>query len=663
MKGHRLTVLAFALVAAFSSPALTNDLLVAREALRDGLWKIARAHAAKVDSPDARLVQLECLVGEEKWDELKSFLDGLKEARGDGFDYYRALARGDRAGAMAILKKTGGAEGLVEVKLYEAELLSKGGDRDGAAKLWREVAATTNVGARAFAIASLNLMDAELLRRAYAGFRFASPLRRQVGLRLGMALMRDPAQEKKGVALVRALVADAPDADGAREAFLAVIDREVAGERWKEVADDCHKAIETWPDVAKIASVQEKRGWALKRLGRSEDALEAFRLSGTLATGDDAKAVALVEEGDLLQDLGREDEAMARYRLVLEQYGETSVAQKIRPAVRLRELEAKGREEYRALKFSDAMKTFAEIVAADPARREQIAFYTVLCLYGQGRDDEAAAAVRKIVESGKDPAVRIEATLWLAKFLFNRREWKESCRLFAICSAKKDDPAFSSEALLWAARAACLDNDFNLAIGLSSDLVKRYPDSKETALALLVQGEALSGLARFDEAVLVFERAVAADGVAITDRVRAQMLRADALYALGADNPSRYAAALEAYRDVRFGGSLSPSDQIVVAFRIGRALEKLKRTDEAMDQYYSQVVLAYREGRLDGGRFTDEARAAFSRAAFRLADEYERQGRGAQAVGVLERVAGSDVPAAAEATRRIELLTSKGRFL
>lgn len=663
MKGHRLTFLAFALVAAFSSVAATNDLLVAREALRDGLWKIARAHASRVNSPEAQLVQLECLVCEEKWDELKSFLGGLQEAQGDGFDYYRALARGDRAAAMDVLRKTGTPEGLVEVKLYEAERLAKGGDRAGAEKLWREVAATTNAGARALAIASVNLMDVELLRRAYAGIRSASPLRRQVGLRLGMAQMRDPAQEKQGVALVRAIVADTPDADGAREAFLSVIDREVAGERWKEVAEDCHKAIETWPDVAKIASVQEKRGWALKRLGRSEDALEAFRLSGTLATGDEAKAVALVEEGDLLQELGRDDEAMARYRLVLKQYDGTAVARKIRPAVRLRELEAKGREEYRALKFADAMKTFAEIVEADPSRREQIAFYSVLCLYGQGRDDEAAAAVRKIVEDGKDPAVRTDATLWLAKFLFNRREWKESSRLFAVCSAKKDDPAFASEALLWAARAACLDNDFNLAIGLSSDLVKRYPYAKEASAALLVQGEALIGLARFDEAVLILERAAAAEGVAIADRVRAQMLRADALYALGADNPSRYAAALEAYRDVRFGGSLSPSDQVVVAFRIGRALEKLKRTDEAMDQYYSQVVLAYREGRLNNGRFTDEARAAFSRAAFRLADEYERQGRESQAIGVLERVAGSDVPAATEAVRRIERITSKGRFL
>lgn len=82
-----------------------------------------------------------------------------------------------------------------------------------------------------------------------------------------------------------------------------------------------------------------------------------------------------------------------------------------------------------------------------------------------------------------------------------------------------------------------------------------------------------------------------------------------------------------------------------------------------MDQYYTQVVLAYREGRLAGEHFSDEVRAVFSKSAFRLADEYESRGQDRQAIGVLELVAESDVPAAAEAVRRIDRMRSKGRFL
>ena len=178
-----------------------------------------------------------------------------------------------------------------------------------------------------------------------------------------------------------------------------------------------------------------------------------------------------------------------------------------------------------------------------------------------------------------------------------------------------------------------------------------------------MQGEALIELARFDEAVLVLERAAAAEGASASDRLRAQTLRADALYAMGADNPSRYAAALDAYRTILFGDILSPSARLVVSFKIARALEKLKRTKEAVDQYYTQVVLAYRDGRRNQVRYDEDARAAFSRAAFRLADEYESGGDDNAALHILELVAGSDIHAAEEARRRIAKLTSKGRFL
>ena len=59
----------------------------------------------------------------------------------------------------------------------------------------------------------------------------------------------------------------------------------------------------------------------------------------------------------------------------------------------------------------------------------------------------------------------------------------------------------------------------------------------------------------------------------------------------------------------------------------------------------------------------DAARAAFSRAAFALADEYESRGRDFQAVHVLDLVVASDVPASVEAAKRIERIKRKGNFL
>ena len=218
-------------------------------------------------------------------------------------------------------------------------------------------------------------------------------------------------------------------------------------------------------------------------------------------------------------------------------------------------------------------------------------------------------------------------------------------------------------ALTWSARAAFAENDFALAIQTVTKLAERYPESPEKARGYMVQGESLIELARFDEAVLVLERAVVAEGAPTEERTRAQMLRADALFAMGADNPARYREALDAYRAVRLGESLTPAAKLSVSFKIGLTLEKLKRLDEAEDEYYAEVVLAYRQGRMKDIRFDDEARAAFSRAAFRLADEYESRGQESRAMRILELVVASDVPASKEAEKRIDRIQTKGKFL
>ena len=658
----RSSVALFGCLLSFVLTADTNELAVAKAALRDGLWSIARAHAGVIDTDEAKLVVLESLAGEKKWTEIAERLKGWKGPKGDGFDYYRAVVRGDHAAALAVLKRGGSAEGLVEVRLHEAEALAAGGDRSAATAIWQEVSAGTNLSERVLALVAANLMDEALLRRAYAEVRTPG-LRRRTGLRLGMVLLRDRKSAAEGETLIRSIVKDAPDAEGAMDAYIAVAGAKVADAQWKDAMEIYRETVEIWPAAARLFAVQEGRGWAMLKLGRREEALEAFRLAGELATDDAARATVLLKEGDILSEMGQVEKALEKYRTVTEKFPKTTVAVQLKTVLKLREMEAEGRRLYGAFRFAEAMKAFDGVSEADSARRPRMNFFKVLCLYGEGRDDEAEAAVRELVASCADPVVRSEATMWLAKFLFNRREWKESGRMFAAYAETAETAESAAEALLWAARAALAENDGGLAIQLSTRLVERYPDSSFKAGALLVQGEALVDQARFDEAVLVFERAISADGVSSADRQRAQVLKADALFAMGADNPVRYQTALDAYQTVRFGGDLPASGRIVLAFKIARTLEKLKRIDEAVDQYYTQVVLAYREGRLRSERLNDEARAAFSRAGLRLADEFESRGKDRQAMNVLALLADSDVPAAEEARKRMRRISNSGRFL
>lgn len=683
------------------SPAYAGEIEVAKEALRDGLWEVARTHAAKVEGDEARLVILESYARERKWGAVLKALDDWSGADGDGFVYYRALALaetgaaaearaalgsrrftdGEYAGLVARLAArieldAGASEEALRIlrerdfavdsdsKMEAARILSENGSRREAERLWAEIAADTNASERAAVIAAVNLGDPALIRRAY-GFARSTDLRRLAGLKLGMLLIGEEETFDEGARMIRSLAKDAPDAEGAEAAFLALAERYLDRGRNAEAAEAYRDAVDIWPETAKIAAVNEGRGWALRRLGRNDEALAAFVRAEECASDDEGRATALLEQGDVLSEAGSGAEALARYRKVLEKYPKTSAGEKLEELVKMRELEARGRELFKAYRFEEAMTVFANLVAQDPSRRPRADYFKVLCLYGLGRDVEAGDLALRLSRECPDEAIRAEATLWLAKLSYNRSQWKPARELFVAYSTNSlAKPAKAAAALLWAARAAFADNDFPLAVQTVTALTERFPESSELPAAYLVQGEALIELSRFDEAVLVLERAALVEGASAESRMRARLMRADALFAMGADNPVRYREALDTYRAVLLGESMTPGLRLSVSFKIGRTLEKLKKTDDAINQYYTEVVLAYRNASdADRAGFDDEARAAFVRAAFRLADEYESRGRDLQAMNILELVVRGDVPAAEEARKRIARIQMKGKFL
>lgn len=639
-----------------------DELSIARKALRDGLWNVARSHAANVVTNDAaKLVILESWAAEGDWSAAAKALAQWPDAKGIGFDYYRAVVSGNHDEAARILASGASPAGVVEAKLYEAGKLAESGDRSAAETIWRAITSDTNATRRAFAAAAANLMDATLLRQAYKS-AMSLHERLSCALKLGQALLKTKDTADEGAHLVREAVRDSPDIDGAIDAFLAIAEADLAAGRWKNAADVYAEAVEIWPKATKRASVHDGRGWALMKLGKLEESLESFKRAEELAVDQYEKAAAALKQADVLSELGRGDEAMTKYRSVVKTYPDAPFAERIRRLVTVRENETKGREHYRNMRFEEARRAFAEVAKEDPAKRPRMEFYEVLCLYGQGADSEAAGKASRIADECSDPDVRCEAKLWLAKFKYNQRDWKSATQLFVECAKACTDPERKAEALSWAAHAALADNDLTQAITSSTELVKNHPKSPLKVGALLVQGEALIELARFDEAVFVLDSVAATPSMRPEDRVKAKIMRADALYAMGADNPSHYQTALEAYREINFGEKLSISTKIIVAFKICRTLEKLKRTKDAIDQYYTQVIIPYRSGASGRERFTDEARSAYSRAAFRIADDCESRGLDSQAVSVLNLVVQSDVPAATEAARRIERISKKGLF-
>ena len=636
-----------------------TELDLAREALRDGLYDIARRHAFRVESDEAREIAVEAYAREGKWEKV------LAMSR-EG--YYRAAAlyhlghlgaarnelkdAGDDLSLLLLaeiaLKEDKADEALthlkriqsptVDAKLVLADTLNRQGERKEAEKIWRELLPNP--------YAALNLGETDPLRTAYREATDVG-LKRRLGLRLGRELVREKSSLDEGAALIVTIVHDAPDTEGAEAACLALGEEYLADGNAAQAAKVFAEMLEVWPECAKNPKVQEGRGWAAMKLGRHEAAKEAFAKAESLFTAANDKALALVKVGDCQAQLGQGEEAMVTYRRVLADYADTPAAERIKKVVALREKEDRGRELYRSYKFSLAQQLFREIGEEDPARKPQMDFYNVLCLYGQGRDAEAEAEALKLGTSA--------SKLWLAKFYYNAGRWREARLRFA----ELDFP----EAMLWAARAALAENEFAQAVSAVTGMLAMNPDSRLKAEGLLVQGQALIELARFDEAVLVLERVALMGDISADDRQKALIMKADSLFAMGADNPVRYDQALEAYRAIRMSEDLSPSAKLNLAYKIGRTLEKQKKTEEALDQYYTQVVLGYRRLREQRVALDDSAQAVFARAAFRLADEYESRGLGRQSRQILELVVQSDVPAAAEAAQRIERSRRKDKFL
>ena len=144
------------------------DLAIARQALRDGLWQVARSHAEKLAGDAARLIVLESFASENRWEDVKKELAKIAHPdQNPAFGYYLAVTTGKIAQAIDFLRLGGSEAGIAEAKMLEADLHLRSSNTNEARRLWSDVLTLTNAGERAFALASVNLNDIDAMKTAY----------------------------------------------------------------------------------------------------------------------------------------------------------------------------------------------------------------------------------------------------------------------------------------------------------------------------------------------------------------------------------------------------------------------------------------------------------------------------------------------------------------
>ena len=648
--------------------------------------------------------------------------EGALDAAGAAGDEARLLAAGllektgDAAGGRALLERlvAGGTNTSERAYVQAACGLAQGLLAGGG----------TNAALRVASNAVLRARRPDLACRAgfTLGFAlFADPATRDAGRALVAQTVRrfpeEPASAAAQLRLADGLLA-AADAAGALRAYDALqqafpahaLDAHaLEGRGWAlqrlgrhaEAVGLFARAAQVATNAAVRARCAFKRAEALEADGRHEEAAAAY---GAVEAGA-LRGPARLRRADALARAGQTDAAQAEYRSLLEAGGAQAVEAGLRiaaleaslghveqaiedygrllegkpgaatPEQRVRALAGRGRALYRAYRFRDAEKDFRAVAALRPERSGEMDFLLALCLYGDGRDKEAYAAGRRLLGTVTDARLKADLLLWLAKCDAARREWTAAIEGFEACAAQEGaSGARRAEALVRAARCASAMPDYAKVVELTGRVATGAAASAASAAeapyvaeALVLQGEALIELARFDEAVLVLERAGRLKAPEPILR-RAAISRADCLFAMGADDPSRYRAALDAYRAVLREATLPDSARLAVAFKIGRTLEKLRRQEEAIDFYYQNVVLVYywqavRPDDFEAMRrhwFDGNARDLFARAAFIVADYYETRGEFRAAARVLDYLVAARVPASEQAARRIARLKEKG---
>lgn len=313
---------------------------------------------------------------------------------------------------------------------------------------------------------------------------------------------------------------------------------------------------------------------------------------------------------------------------------------------------------YRLYRFDAAMKDFAAAGEADNSRGDEARHVITRCLYALGRDKEAQASAKAFISEYPQSARLPDMILWIGKFDFNRGKFADARKMFMEYMTRWPTAEWADAALLWAARAAVDEADFSSAVELVARLVREYPKSIRLTEARLVQANALMELARFSEAVLLLDQIIATDPTNEWIE-QAKLRKGDCLFAMGADNADRYLKALATFREALQYPTLSSSQILQLNYKAARCLEKLNRIDEAIETYYSDVVIRYLTNHEQGVWYDDSASGLFVRAAFNIADLYEQKGRSSSAIKVLERILETDVQGKEEVRARIERLRKK----
>jgi len=451
-------------------------------------------------------------------------------------------------------------------------------------------------------------------------------------------------------------------------------------ERYAEAAIAFEKAFDLQEDAGRKArcllksadayfangqytAAQERYRQFVRRFPRSDLIAQArFQLAEALARADQPDAAqseleALAEE---YAGTPEAEKALIRIALLSESRGEWEKAiEDYERVMRLhpdgeffvKALHGRGLIRYRLGRFEEALADFKRVTEefSDSGFGEQAAYMRGWCLYLMGQNEEAVEICTAFVGQYPDSVWSAHVLFWLGEYHFNQGDYAAAEKWFLDVGESNPEHELADEALYWAGRAAASQKEYLRAIDHYNALSTRYANSGLLAQTRFAQGDALSELGRFSNAILAFEEVVRKfPDSYLVDRAWGRM--GDCQFTLGSDDPARYDKALACYRTILESGRASVELRMQAEYKMGRCYEKMNELEKAFERYMNVVYRYFVEWEkgvpVGGVWFT---RAAFSAGAMKEAAEDWRQ-----AVNIYRRVVEAGVPAAPDAQKRIQ---------
>lgn len=440
------------------------------------------------------------------------------------------------------------------------------------------------------------------------------------------------------------------------QALLKMGDALLAKNQYIAAADAYQRLMTDYPGSELVPQAMLQCGDSLLRAGQSAQGEAYLRQVTDRYPLTPAAERALFRLAEYQASLAHLKEALAGFTQVLETY--------TNGALYAQTLLRRGLLLYRMVRFEEAQRDFKRVVEEWKSTSivEQAYFYRGRCLYMMGHDEQALAVGKAFIEQYTNSVWTPEALFWLGEYQYNHGAYEEAEKQFVQLSGRYPDSGLADTALLKAGCSAAKRKEYLRAIEHFGRLANKYPTSPDLPEARFYRGDALAELGDLSTAILSFEEIITRNP---TNELvgRAWIRKGYCQATLGVDDPKRYEEAIESYKAALSGQQITPDLRLEAECRIGLCLEKLDRSDEAVEQYAARVVYRYLEDQARTGPPDAASAVWFTRAAFAAADLFEKRKEWRGAVRILQRVAEAGVPAAHDAQDRIDKIRKENWIL